>query len=632
MKTQNSSFVNIVRLLLVIGFLGTICLPMQTASAGPFAEDFFVNPAAEEYMLTELLASGYADLAVAFPDENQRVISADFFISVLNNPDIQSRQSVYISNATIVGYVYALSSNIPYTLFLNAVVFTDYVYFSNSNFANVAVEASTFYQGVELQNVNVDDLDLRNSVFYHGINLYAAQIGELTFIDSQILGTEPMRPETPFPSDFRRMIVSSNANFNGLYFEGVATIEESEFHRLQMWGTQFAGDANFSKVLIDRSGEFVGTQFLKNANFDQTNFGNATFESAAFAGNANFEQASFGDVAFEGATFAGIASFRDCIVKGDLNFNGVTFSSSDSIVDLSKIEVTGTTWLDDISAGSGLDLSYSSFKDLNISARKAGVIASLDLTQAEINGQFVIKSSQINNLKVNGLNNGGTASLDHVTITESLDLQNARLNLLVVNELKWPESPQAFNLRGMTFSDIDLGERGLTEETWHELLRLVDTSVYSPQTYKAISQFFRDKGYPDWAAEMELAGKRRERDEVLTPFSGAWLWSWFLDIFSGYGFRPYLAFIWSALVVLLGAFAYRRREDMIPVNQAEAKVEYNALWYSFALFLPYIDLGIQGKWEPSPERKWARYYKYVHMLLGWVLMPIALLAFGGVLR
>jgi len=78
MKTQNSSFMNIVYLLLVTGFLGIIFLPMQTVSAGPFAEDFIVNPATEEFMLTELLASGYVDLAVAFPDENQRVITRIF--------------------------------------------------------------------------------------------------------------------------------------------------------------------------------------------------------------------------------------------------------------------------------------------------------------------------------------------------------------------------------------------------------------------------------------------------------------------------------------------------------------------------------------------------------------------------
>src|SRR3990170_3574962 len=54
METQNSLLVNMARFLLVVGFLGAACLRSQTVSASPFAEDFIVNPAAEEYILNEL--------------------------------------------------------------------------------------------------------------------------------------------------------------------------------------------------------------------------------------------------------------------------------------------------------------------------------------------------------------------------------------------------------------------------------------------------------------------------------------------------------------------------------------------------------------------------------------------------
>jgi len=127
-----------------------------------------------------------------------------------------------------------------------------------------------------------------------------------------------------------------------------------------------------------------------------------------------------------------------------------------------------------------------------------------------------------------------------------------------------------------------------------------------------------------------LAQKRRERDEILMPLSGSWFWSWFLDIFDGYGYRPAFAFIWSGLVIVIGAFIFRRKADMLPVEQEDVQVEYNPIWYSFALFLPYIDLGIARKWEPSPERKWARNYKYVHIILGWALTLITLLSFSGI--
>jgi hypothetical protein len=188
-----------------------------------------------------------------------------------------------------------------------------------------------------------------------------------------------------------------------------------------------------------------------------------------------------------------------------------------------------------------------------------------------------------------------------------------------------------FQYARMAYTDIDLGEKELTDETWQGLLYLIENSAYSPQAYQTLMDFLTAKGHPDWAQEVHLAMKRRERDVALEPFSVAWFWSWFLDIFTGYGNRPGLAFVWSALVVGIGAWVYRKEEYMLPVDQDDVKLRYNPFWYSFALFLPYIDLDIASKWEPNPDRVWASHYKYFHKILGWVLMPIALLAFGGVL-
>jgi len=84
-------------------------------------------------------------------------------------------------------------------------------------------------------------------------------------------------------------------------------------------------------------------------------------------------------------------------------------------------------------------------------------------------------------------------------------------------------------------------------------------------------------------------------------------------------------------VITIGAFVFKHKEDMLPVEQEAAPVEYNPIWYSFALFIPYVDLGIASKWEPDPSRRWARNYKYIPMMLGWMLAPIALLAFGGII-
>ena len=160
---------------------------------------------------------------------------------------------------------------------------------------------------------------------------------------------------------------------------------------------------------------------------------------------------------------------------------------------------------------------------------------------------------------------------------------------------------------------------------------MVNQSSYSPQAYRTLAEFLTEKGHPEWAADVDLTQKRRERDKILEKNSGSWYWSWFLDIFSGYGQRPDFAFIWSALVIVTGALVFRREEDMVILDETEAKPIYNPLLYSFALFLPYIDLGIASKWDPKPNRKFAGIYKHVHRLMGWVLMPMALLTFGGII-
>ena len=61
---------------------------------------------------------------------------------------------------------------------------------------------------------------------------------------------------------------------------------------------------------------------------------------------------------------------------------------------------------------------------------------------------------------------GESTTLGHVSVKEKLDMRNASVGILKLDDqLEWPNTPQSFNLRGMTYSDIDLGDQGLTEET-----------------------------------------------------------------------------------------------------------------------------------------------------------------------
>jgi len=192
--------------------------------------------------------------------------------------------------------------------------------------------------------------------------------------------------------------------------------EESEFRTLQMWGTQFAGMQISKKCLSIVSGEFVGATISGNANFDQAILGSVTFEGALFA-----------EMRTSNRRISGMLYLEDCLWwshlrwcgllerqhdQGDLTLDGATFSATGSLVDLSEIEVADTTSLDDITAASGLDLNYGVVQGLKISREtKAYPLSGSDTR--DITGQL-ISSHADQYLKVNGLNNGGTTTLDHL--------------------------------------------------------------------------------------------------------------------------------------------------------------------------------------------------------------------------
>ena len=59
---------------------------------------------------------------------------------------------------------------------------------------------------------------------------------------------------------------------------------------------------------------------------------------------------------------------------------------------------------------------------------------------------------------------------------------------------------------------------------------------------------------------------------------------------------------------------------------------YNPIWYSFDLFAPIIDLEAASVWAPRPDKVGMWFYLRIHRLLGWILVPIAILAITGLLQ
>jgi hypothetical protein len=663
----------IFRILILIALLTQAVVFAVPASAAGVAP----NPAAEEYLLSELRATGIADLQWIFAPE-ERGVSGAFLAAALKDPDVQSKPFIYIANAIVVGDLWLSDGILPYNISFMEMEFDGFVNFGGTQLQSITSYNTNFRDSLSFMRSRIDgNLDLRDDVIGESLNFYAAHIsGEFLMEGTKVLGTTAM-PGTSFPTEVWNTTVDGLASFSNMEFKGDVQFVGSHFGKLEATNAVFGGNVYFDEAVVDQMASFNGTQFLMYAGFTNLSAGtDINFHDAAFKGFATFENAFAGrDANFQGARFDDIANFyyftaerfsdfswvtfnkdfqfyyattaypffENTVFNGPVTFEGMHASEDFELLNASYnypdqpflanvATVDGVVKFANFTAPAGLQLSDSTFGSFSLTTAEQPDIQFVDLTGTTIENDLSMEKVNLKDFLAEGMTVGGATTLHEVTISKQLDLRNASIGFLKVDEkFSPPTDSDSFNLRGMTYSDIDLGDQGLTDETWKGLLKFINDSAYTPQAYQALSQFLTDKGHPDWAAEVELAQKRRERDEVLTPLSGAWFWSWFLDIFAGYGHRPALAFIWSALVVVTGAIIFRRREDMCPVEQEDVQLNYNPVWYSFALFLPYIDLGIASKWEPSPTRKWARNYKYVHMLLGWVLAPIALLTFGGII-
>ena len=651
-----------------------LVLHVSTVQASPQSSSVS-NPAAETYVLHELRSTGYANLE--FLPEEERVIGGTFLINALKDPEVRSQPVVSVTNGTIAGDLLANDLVIPFNIFFTNIEFDGFVSFSGAQLQSITIYNSNFHESLNFMRTTFDgNADLRKNVIRESVNFSGAHVsGELWFDETEVLGTEKL-DGTTIPVEFAYMTVGGRASFSAAIFQGDASFGRSRFQQLEMTAG-FNGIAVFVETRVEETADFNSAQFASRALFENFSTGlDANFDVAWFNAEADFRTRLIGrDAKFASTEFNGEAIFDHFKAERFVDFNNTIFHqsfrfSSTTVSHLhfentvfngpvafegmrasQAVELVNTSYVytedpfrftlvnveDDVTftgftAPAGILMHNSHFGSLNISTHENPEIAFIDMTGTDIDSNLVIENVNMKSFLAEGLSVGKSTTLGHVSVKEKLDMRNASVGILKLDDqLEWPNNSEFFNLRGMTYSDIDLGDQGLTGETWRSLLRLVNQSAYSPPAYHALGRFLTNHGHPDWAEEVELSQKRRERNEVLKPFSGAWLWSWFLDIFDGYGDHQLLALVWIGFFIAVGALVFRRKENMIPIDQGGAKVEYNPIWYSFALFLPCINLGIARKWEPNAERKWARNYKYIHMILGWILIPLALLTISGII-
>jgi len=356
---------------------------------------------------------------------------------------------------------------------------------------------------------------------------------------------------------------------------------------------RFAGEANFSKSIFENGFSLAGCTFDRAADFSSMKIGRlAVFDRTSFAAEvkaalmevtgvffaryARFNSATGpvdfaslntdGDACLANTFFAGPVSFRSAHIAENWRFDGSRFVNPGVLVDFEEVKV------DAAATFVGCSFSgYISFKD-------------------------------------------------------------ARFAALDFSKVTWPAShddnPWLW-LNGMTYGRISAGSE---KDSWQNLYNLVQRtahgSAYSADIFARLAGYYRQLGYPRQANTFFRAQKKREREEVLS--GPAWVWSFFLEKFVGYGRSPERAIFWSVAVVGFGCLMFRPNR-MEPQKADYNGRKYSAFWYSVDVYLPVIKLHDAEIWKPKEEYVLTHVWRRIHTVLGWALIPIAIAAWTGML-
>ncbi|MBV9848733.1 MAG: hypothetical protein JO250_03500 [Armatimonadetes bacterium] len=368
-----------------------------------------------------------------------------------------------------------------------------------------------------------------------------------------------------------------------------------------------------------------------------------------------------------------IADVSDCTIGGDLLLTDAVFMGP---VNFSQAKIDG-----DLLAGkahfltTGL-LYIRSERDLNqysVSFRRIKVGGSAVFEQAWFLGpvsfeyaavvcDFNVTQASFSNCHPSKPEAFGTGSF----IT---DLRNLNIggSALFTNA----QMPPAYDLEGMSYNHIIAGDPSSGP------LAFIRRAKFSADSYADLEQYFRRRGMTDQADAVFMEQKQQERSQM-HRYSPAWWWSGLLYAVSGYGRRPEWALYWSLAFILYGRYLFRNKDEMM-LRTDDKKVifhEYSSFWYSFSLFVPVLDT---GGWVPRPcyafeshllwwqllycretgllnlkclrdeagwregwrrycdcnsglYQRWRLFYMRLHILAGWVLIPVGIASITGSIK
>src|ERR1043166_3657176 len=589
----------------------------------------------ERWVAEQVTAGKTADLSEKFPDEEHRKLSAKFVEDLLTGAVSGvklHREGVKILWATIDQPVDLENAQILCAVWLMHCQFLSSVTCRRATFKGVALFSdSTFKTEANFNGAKVGDVAFfRGAVFEGPVNFSLAQFGSNLEADGAVF----RNPEAQ--ANFNSMKVEQTAFFSNAVFKGPVDFGSAQIgSNLQADGTAFKNpktQANFNSIKVEQ------TAFFSNAVFEGTvDFGSAQISNVLVADGAAFKnpenEASFNSMKvghtafFRKAVFEGGVDLVSAQIGSVLEMDGALFKNPETQANFNSMKVEQTAFF-----------------------RKAVFEGPVDFVSVEIGGNFELNEAEFRNIQKRAtfyrMSVSGSAYFAVAQFNGSADLTQADFAALYLSRAVFSGS---LDLQAMTYKEIHADPDN--ERRSHELLlRLAEKADYSADVYGALEQFFARQGYGADANKAFIADKRRQRagylhapvwsgnllariGSLLTCLEGllAWLGSVLLDGLVGYGRRPWLAMIPCAFFVGFGCVLFSS-DKMELQKPDDAPRVYSSFWYSLGLFLPFVDLQADRVWKPKQNQTFLRNYMRVHILLGWILIPLVLAALTGLIK
>ncbi|GAA3104642.1 pentapeptide repeat-containing protein [Streptosporangium carneum] len=311
-----------------------------------------------------------------------------------------------------------------------------------------------------------------------------------------------------------------------------------------------------------------------------------------------------------GLTVEGGAFMRDMRVTGGMRIIGAKFNGG-IYLQRSVIEATGpyAVQADFMESGAAeFSAGFTATGTVRMRNSRVHGVLSFDGATLKAPGRVLhLSHAQVEEL-----------ILRPTSIEGEVNLAYSRIGVLLDSPSGYPDGVY---LNGLTYEALRGGDWTVTDRlSWVAK----DPYGYRPQPYEQLATWFRKIGHePD--ARRVLLAKQRQRRHTLRPTGR--IWGRLLDLVVGYGYRPWLAGLWVAVLLTTGTVVF----SAVPPTQIDPDEvrSFQPLVYTLDLLVPVSVFEQRGAWEPVG---WTQWLAWTLVASGWILATAMIAGAARVLR